>query len=161
MKECSGKKCLLSFLAVYAFMLSYEIFEHSILLARLYKASATVWRPVTDMDHLSTWYLVHTALLALLFCVLYKGYSCNVSEKNMADSKYCPFKQSIPYGIKIGLIMGVLASRSYTWIPMHMNVAMAWFFGGLAEGVGIGLMLGLTSRKKTGNCGDKTGSCGS
>jgi hypothetical protein len=159
MKECPKKKCLLSFLSVFAFMMGYETLEFSVWLAPLYKASASMWRPMADMDSLSNWYIVHTAVLAGIICCLYKCFHpCEMGKDAAApmDDKSCAFKRSIKFGVKIGLLMGVLASRSYAWMPVHMNITMAWFFGALAEGVGIGLVLGVVDTYlKGGECAAK------
>lgn len=154
MKDCPKKQCLLSFLAVFAFMLTYEILEHSVWLDPLYQASTSVLRSRAEMDQLSNWYLIHTALLAFLFCFLYKRFGdsdCGITG-NMKDGKPCDFRRGLWFGIIIGLIMGVLDSRSYSWLPIHMNLSMAWFFGALAEGVGIGLILSFTCKKNGLSC---------
>lgn len=166
MKDCPVQKCLLSVLAVFAFMMAYEIFEHSVLLDPLYKATQNIWRPRAQMDDLTTWYMVHTAILAALFVCLYSRFSdkhcgtgammCSTKDAPATvpqDDKPCPYKRSVVFGIKIGLIMGVLNSRSYAWMPIPMELSMGWFFGSLAEGAGIGLVLGLVSK-----CGSK-GEC--
>jgi|GEM_PF-5768423 len=156
MKDCPKKQCLLSFLAVFAFMMTYEIFEHSVWLDPLYKATASIWRTRAEMDQLTNWYMIHTAILAALFCCLYSRFSdssCSMSGNMGAagDKKPCQYRKGIWFGVTIGLIMGVLDSRSYSWLPIHMNLSMAWFFGALAEGVGIGMLLALTCKKK-GEC---------
>jgi hypothetical protein len=155
MKDCPKKQCLLSFLAVFAFMMAYEIFEHSVMLKQLYEASASALRSQVEMDQLTTWYMIHTAILAALFCCLYARFSDkSCGTMNGADKPSDPMKRGLWFGIMIGLIMGVLDSRSYTWMPIHMNLSMAWFFGALAEGVGIGLILAFTCRKP-GECSTK------
>lgn len=154
LQGCPMKKCLMSVLAVFAFMMSYEIFEHSVMLDPLYKATANMWRPRVQMDDLTNWYMIHTFILAALFCCLYSRFTDSPCATATPDAKPCPFKRSIWFGIKIGLIMGVLDSRSYAWMPIPMNLSMGWFFGDLAEGAGIGLVLGLVC-KKNGECNAK------
>jgi hypothetical protein len=159
MKDCPKKKCVLSFLSVFAFMMGYETLEYSVWLAPLYQASANIWRPMADMDSLSNWYIIHTAVLAVIITCMYKCFTpCSMGKDAAApmDMKNCAFKKGVVFGLKIGLLMGVLASRSYVWMPVHMNITMAWFFGALAEGVGIGLVLGfIDGRMKGGDCAVK------
>lgn len=155
MIDCPKKQCLMSFLCVFAFMMAYDIYVNSVLLGQVFKISAAVLRPAAEMDQLSTWYIAHTAVLAGLFCCLYKDL-CMVTGKGTADTEKpdSTYEKSLKFGVKIGLIMGILASRNYTWLPLSMNITMAWFFGALAEGVGIGLILGFLKVKKLGS-----GSC--
>ena len=56
------------------------------------------------------------------------------------------------FGIKIGLLLGIWNAGAYVYLPIPQQLAIAWFFTGLVEGIGAGIILGIVCKGKSGMC---------
>jgi len=125
------KKFLIATVAVF---FAWEILDfviHSVLLAQMYKETASLWRPMAEMK---VGVMVFVTLIsAASFCYLYYAF---VSEKTMANA----LKFGLVFGIGGGVSMGY---GSYAVMPMPYMMAFAWFLGTVIELVVAGLILGL------------------
>lgn len=146
------KTCIVSFIAVFAFIFGYDFVVHGMLLKPDYEATAQLWRTEEEMQQLGMWCLIYHGLLAALFTCWFKKSNCNCaicnkgqcSTTGAAGTTCCPMKSGgLCFGIKIGLLMGILHASSYIWMPIPGNLAIKWFFTGLFQGVGVGVILGM------------------
>ncbi len=159
MMNCSKsncvKRCLIPAIAAFIFIFLFDWIFHGMLLMPLYEATSSVWRPQAEAQQLMPWMFFHQLALAVLFTCLFKK-TCSVKvtactstpdASQNENKKCCPYKRGICFGATIGLIVGVIHSMSYVWLPIPMTLALAWLAGSVTQGIGIGLILSLLHQK--------------
>lgn len=155
MQNCPKKKCLISALAVFVFMSLYEHFFHGCpWMVNMYQQTAALWRTPEAMKEMMPWFIGKDVILALIFTCLYKKFAmaymsdagtCSATGEKKAC---CPIQRGLCFGMKIGLLLGTLQGSAYAYMPIPLDLAIAWFVGGVVEGLGIGLVLSLICNKK-------------
>lgn len=149
MKDCNKKQCLISTVAVFAFIFAFDYLFHGMLLHGLYESTAHLWRPMEEMDQMMWMCIGYHFLLAASITCLYGliakngGGTCETTGKPA-----CPRKTGICFGMKLGVIMGLMSASSYIWMPIPGELAAYWFVGAVLQGIGIGLILSCTCKKK-------------
>lgn len=120
-------------MAVAAVFVAWSILDfilHGLLLQSAYEATASMWRPMDQMNmplmYLVT--LVSTACFVLIYGLL-------VGQKSMATG----IKYGALFGLSAGIIMGF---GSYTYMPIPMSMAWAWFFGSWIKAIAAGAIVG-------------------
>lgn len=148
------KACLLPTVAVFIFMFAFDWLYHGHLLMSMYEQTASVWRPMEEMQQFMVYCLFYHAALALVFAV---SYGCYLKKTAMcatlpegAEKAACPQKRGLCYGLVVGLIMGLNHSSAYIHLPIPLELALAWFAGSVLQGLGIGLVLSYTYCTKKG-----------
>ncbi len=155
-KPCM-KTCMISMVAVFAFLMGYDMFVHGTLLKADYEATAALWRPEAEMKEMFVFcFLYHLVLAATITCLFKKfraGYSACCPE---AATACCPIKSGgVCFGLKIGVLMGAISAASYIWLPIPGALAIKWFIASLVQGIIAGAILGMLCKGK-GDCGTKT-----
>jgi hypothetical protein len=159
MKNCPKSKCLLSVVAVFVFIFAYDWLVHGVLLKDAYVQTASLWRPIEEMQSLWPLCFVFHGALAILYSALFcmaarkDSSSCdaNVPAAPTEEKKCCPIKKGVCFGTILGLLLGVMNGAAYMHIPIPVSLAVSWFFAGLGQGIGVGILLSLISNKKS--CG--------
>ncbi len=153
-KPCM-KTCLISFVGVYAFIMLYTFVVHGQLLKADYEATASLWRPMEEMQTMAVWcWLYHGLLAAIVTCWFKKvracHAACSTSCSTEAATTCCPVKSGgLCFGVKLGLVLGLTHAASYIWMPIPQTLAIKWFFSELFMGIGIGAVLGMLCRGKS------------
>ncbi|MCK5284103.1 MAG: hypothetical protein KAJ86_00805 [Alphaproteobacteria bacterium] len=124
---------LITTVAAFVFIFSYEFVVHAILLAEQYEATKEIWRSPEEMQPLMHWATLTQALYAMLVSMLYAIFV------NSAD-----IKKNIKFGLIFGLITGIGMFGMYPYSPIPMSLALSWLVSGIGEGIGLGLICGLT-----------------
>jgi hypothetical protein len=125
------KKSLYAVVAVFVLWSLMDFLLHGVLLSDLYAATASLWRPPSEMRH----GLLHVVRLISALC--YVGiYACLVSEKSMGRA----LRYGVLYGVAAGVGMGY---GSYAVMPIPYYLALAWFLGAVAEALAGAVILGL------------------
>ena len=122
-----------TFMAIVAVFIAWSVIGflvHGILLQDAYVASSELWRPIGEMKMP----LMYSVTLAASICFVLV-YSCLVSRK------------SLDAGIKLGLLLGLASGismgfGSYSYMPISMTMAQAWFAAALVEGLLAGILVG-------------------
>ena len=132
------KRLALASLAVFVVFFVVDGVVNNVLLADLYKQTASVWRPESEIQG-NMWLMwLGTLILAPLFVLIYtKGYEAN--------------KPGLGQGVRFGLIVGVLLSAPqclvwYAVLPIPATLAVWWFMTGMVESVAAGVAAGLIYR---------------
>lgn len=119
--------------AVVAVFVTWSILDfilHGLLLKSAYEATANLWRPMDQMNmplmYLVT--LVSTTCFVLIYGLL-------VGQKSLATG----IKYGALFGLSAGIIMGF---GSYTYMPIPMSMAWAWFFGSWIKAIAAGAIVG-------------------
>ena len=124
------KKYLLGSLAVFITFSVLDFIIHAVLLKGAYEASASLWRPMGEMN-MGLMYLV-TAITSLTFTAIYAFHVRGGSVS--AGVKY-----GLLYGIGGGFAWGM---GTYAMMPIPMNLAWAWFLGFTVECLVAGAVAG-------------------
>lgn len=117
------KKYLLASLGVFVAWSVLDFVIHGLMLRGAYEASASLWRPMEEMN-MGLMYLI-TALVALAFTGLYVYHGKGGGAS--AGAKF-----GLVYGIATGLGAGF---GSYLFMPLPYTLAWGWFLAALVEGV--------------------------
>jgi hypothetical protein len=129
------KRWLLASLAVFVVIAVLEFVVHGLLLADLYRQSASVWRPEPEMQKMMWVFWVGMLVFAPFFTLIYvKGY-----EKG---------KPGLGQGFRCGLYVGAMLSvmNSFGWyvlLPIPFALAFYWFLAILVEFIAAGMAAGL------------------
>lgn len=133
-------------LAAFGFIYVFDFALHVGLLMDTYETTPQLWRTEEDMQSKFTFMLLMQFLTAFIVGVIY--------SKNHEGKGMC---EGIRYGIMIGVLIGILNGMSYAWMPISGMLAASWFAGGIAKGLGLGIIFSLIY-KPSGCCGNQ--SCG-
>lgn len=159
-KPCM-KTCLISVVAVFAFLFGYDWLVHGQLLKADYEATASLWRSQEEMQKMFVWCIAyHAALAIVLTCWFKKVRACHAACKTECSTEAattcCPIKSGgLCFGMKVGLLLGITHASSYIWLPIPAALAIKWFIASLVQGMGAGVVLGMLCKGKS--CG--TGAC--
>ena len=142
---CKIKGCFVPMLAssilVAAGMYITENAIHLGWLQNLYRETASMWRPASEIG-MYPWYIVRLLVLGFAFSALYCKCVKGKAESCGADGKSCPVKGVLCFGIVIGILIGTMSASNYLWIPIPAELAVKTFIGGILEGIVISLILG-------------------
>jgi hypothetical protein len=127
------QRFILSVAAVFVFMFAYEYVVHGHLMMSVYRETQQLWRPDQSMKELMPWSigigLALAAAITWLFTRHYEG-------KGM--------EEGVRFGLYVGLIMGLVQAGAYIYLPISLNLAIAWLVIYVIEGIGAGIVLSLT-----------------
>lgn len=103
---------------------------HQVLLADLYKQTASLWRPEADMNRMMWIMWIGSIIHALMFTFIYaKG----------IEKKKNKFDQGVRYGVYIFLLTCLPMSLSwYVILPIPGVLAVYWAVAGLVQSVASG-----------------------
>ena len=132
------KRFALASLAAFVLVAVVDLVINGVLLTDLYKQTASVWRPDSEIQS-NMWLMwLGTLIFAPVFVLIYtKGYEAN--------------KPGLGQGVRYGLIVGVLLSAPqclgwYAVLPIPAVLAFWWFATGMVESVAAGAAAGLIYR---------------
>lgn len=128
-------KCrwLMATMAVFIFIFAFEYLYHGIFLVPTYEATASLWRPMIEMEAMFPFCLATKLAFSILLVWIF---SKNYEGKGITEG--------LRYGIMLGLLIGVLDFRGYMYLPISVELALAWLGGGILTGLGAGVILSLT-----------------
>ncbi len=148
-KECKVSACLIPMVAVFIFLFGYNCLVHGHLLMADYAQTPALWRTDAEMQQLAPmWFAYYVALAAVLTCWFKKTKSVFACAPTPGEKpSCCPIKSGgCCFGLKLGLLMGLLMACGYLYMPISSTLAIKWFFTGLFEGLGAGMVLGMTCK---------------
>ena len=120
---------LLSAIAGFAFIYVFDYVLHVMILMDTYLETPQLWRTEDDMMSHGWWMYLNQGLIALVTAMMYAR-CCH--SKGICGG--------LSYGLMIGALMGVIMSGSFAWMPISMNLALAWLAGGVVMGLGLGVI---------------------
>ncbi len=129
------KRFILSIIAVAVAWSILDFITHSLLLAPVYKQTASLWRPEAEMK---MWLMnVVTLLSAIFFSAIYYY----LIEKSL--------KNGVLYGLLFGLATGIsMGYGTYTFMPIPYSLALSWFLSSVVNCVVAGALLGLILKEE-------------
>jgi len=124
------KRIILAIVAVFIAWAVMDYILHGVILQSTYEATAQMWRPMDQM-HIPLMYFV-TLVFTVCFVLIY-GFL--VGRKSVASG----LKFGVLFGLATGFSMGF---GSYSYLPIPLSLALAWFFGVWIEAVIGGAIVG-------------------
>ena len=161
-KPCM-KTCIISVIAVFAFLFGYDWLVHGQLLKADYEALKGIIsvRADEEMKQYFIWCIAYHALLAAVITCWFKKVrachaACATECATTAATTCCPIKSGgLCFGIKVGLLLALAHTSVYIWLPIPGALAVKWFVAYVVQGAIAGCILGMICKSK--DCGDKTG----
>jgi len=133
------KRWLYASAAAFVVMAVLEFVINGVLLAGIYKQTASVWRPEADMVALSWLFWLAYLVMAPVFTLIYsQGHESN--------------KEGIGQGLRFGFYLGLLTAIPmnliwYTVLPIPASLAVYWAIAGMVEMIAMGITVGLIYKK--------------
>lgn len=125
-----AKRTLLAVLAIFITWSVLDAIIHGVLLKSTYEASASLWRPMDEMN-MPLMYLV-TLVFTVCFVLIYGL----IERKSLAAG----IKFGALFGLATGISMGL---GSYSYMPIPLTLAWSWFLGTLIELIVAGAIAGV------------------
>ena len=129
------KRIVLAVVAVFVAWSALDFVMHGLILASSYEATARLWRPMNEMK-MGVLYLA-VLINALAFVCIY---ALLVAEKGIGSG----VKYGLLFGLGTGFSMGF---GTYSFMPIPLYMAVAWFIGTLVETLVGGIIVGSIIRK--------------
>jgi hypothetical protein len=124
------KRTILAMVAIFISWSIMDIIIHGVLLKSTYEASASLWRPMDEMN-MPLMYLV-ILVFTVCFVLIYEL----IEKKSLAAG--------IKYGALFGLAAGIsMGLGSYSYMPIPLTLAWSWFLGTLVELIVAGAIAGV------------------
>ncbi len=129
------KRWLAAVAAVAGVLFVTDFVIHGVLMKSAYEATASVWRPMAEMQALmwTMWvmYLIDAAILPVLYL---KGFE--------------PQKARVGQGLRFGALIGLLMASgmslgTYFMVPIPVSMAVGWFVGGMVQCLLAGVVIAL------------------
>lgn len=131
------KRFLLATFAIFVFLFFYEFLLHGILLIKTYEETPVVWRKASEMEaNIPLTLLSQFALAAWITYMFSQIYR----EGGIING--------LRFGLFLGVFAGILTGSWYLVLPVAAKLGISWFAIWIAEGLGVGALLGLIYRQK-------------
>ncbi len=134
---CCMMKGLMVIAAAFVALFAFEWVFHGQIMMDQYRATAAMWRPEAEMQNYWWVCVIRNLVTACIFACLYCRLCMNCCEGA------CPVGKGIKLGAKLGLLLGVAAFGHYAWMPIPMNMALAWLAGETVKGMFVGAVIGM------------------
>ena len=126
----------LSTLAGFIFVFIFDFIFHGKLLLPLYIETAELWRSEEEMQDFFVWgilsQLAYTAVLAFMFTRKYEN-------KGLGEG--------IRFGLMFGMLLGVAQFGIYPYMPIPLELALAWVGCSILQITGLGAVFSLTYKE--------------
>ena len=124
----NSKRLIIAIFTAFVFLFGSNFLIHGLWLRPDYMATASLWRTEADMNVRFAWMLSGQLLMAATFVVLWAaGFAGRGGVK-------C----ACAYGLFMGLFSQATTLITYVVTPLPGEIALKWFFSGLAQAVALG-----------------------
>lgn len=125
-------RLLLAIVVAFLVIFGTDMLIHGMWLKPDYEATKSLWRPEAEMKQYMPWLTLAQIICAATFVIIWaKGFA----------------GRCLGAGILFGLIMGMFQQIwvlvNYAIIPMPADLAVKWYFSGLAQAVLVGIVAAL------------------
>lgn len=132
----NSKRLALSIIVGFVFVYLYEWLVHGVLLMDVYNATANLWRAQEDMQALFPAILGFQFFFVALFMWIAASYI-----------KTGCVKTGLKVGLQFGLLFGVMMAGFYPYMPVPLELGVAWFLSGIPEGLGLGIIYAIVYKQ--------------
>lgn len=140
-KKCCPKKLIMASFIAFVVTFLYDGYVHGSLLMDQYIATASMWRPESDIKAMFNYCIGKHALEAIVFAMLFVRWKCTQTFGALFSCS-CPVRKGFCYGATIGLLLGISQASAYIYMPIPKDLAASWL---IAETVKWGLAGALLS----------------
>ena len=124
------KRLLLAIVAGFIFVFASDFLIHHYWLGPDYKATASLWRPESEMQQRFAWMFVGQFLCAVAFSVIWaKGFA----GRDLGTGAF--------FGLFMGIAQQVWAIAFFVVAPLPGTLAVRWFLSGLLQAVILGVII--------------------
>lgn len=128
------KKILISTGAIFVFWFLFDFLVHGVLLKGLYEQTASLWRPMAEIQ--GAWWM-HLISIAIAF--IFSWLWCCSVKNEMRNPK-----GGLCFGSKLGTIYGLsMGLGMYAVMPIPMALALSWMVASIVSFAGAGLIAAL------------------
>jgi hypothetical protein len=132
------KRLIFAIIAGWVVIFATDFLIHVLWLKPDYEATKSIWRPENEMHSHMCWMFFAQFLCAATFVIIWaKGFA--------GGSIGC----GVVFGLLMGLFQQIWAIVNYVILPMPAELAMKWFFSGLAQAVLLGIVTALVYKPST------------
>jgi hypothetical protein len=129
-------KFFIAIVVAFVALFGFDWIFHGTIMMDSYKATAAMWRPEVEMQSYVWVCIVRQIVTAIIFACLF----CTCLK---TCGGCCPVMKGMKLGLKLGLLLGIAAFGTYAWMPIPMEMALAWLAGETIKGVFVGAVLGV------------------
>ena len=125
------KRPLIAIVVIFITWSILDFIIHGIFLQATYEATASLWRPMEEMDMP----LMYAVILVYTVCFV-MIYAIFVTDKSLSAG--------IQFGALFGIAAGIsMGFGSYVYLPIPLSLAWSWFGGTLFEAIVAGALAAL------------------
>jgi hypothetical protein len=126
------KRLILAIIAGWVVIFATDFPIHEIWLKPVYEATKPLWRPDNEMHTRVCWMFFAQFLIAATFAIVWaKGFAGR------------SIGTAVAFGLFMGLFQQTWAIILFVVMPMPAELAVKWFFSGLAQAVLLGIVTSL------------------
>jgi len=130
------KRLAMSVVAVFAFIFVSDFIIHGQLLSGIYKETAALWRPESEMQSYMPWMIFAQLLMGTFLCLIFT---------------YGQENKGIGEGVRYGLYIGAFsAAHSFVWYavaPIPQTLLWGWVGSCLVQSMISGVIVSLIYKK--------------
>ena len=124
------KRLIIAIVAGFLFYFGSDFLVHGVWMVSDYKATASLWRPDSEMTARMPWMMLAHLLYVVAFVILWaQGFA----------ARACP-KCAVLFGLFMGLFLQSNTLISYVVSPLPPVIAIKWFVAGLLQAVLLGII---------------------
>ena len=124
MTNCNHKTWILASVLSFALAVGFDYLVHGVLLMDMYLATASLWRPEEQMQELGYLCMIGTAVMVALIAGAYKCWRSKVTCDTTSGKPLCC--KALGFGSVVGLVIGIMSAKSYVWLAIPQELALAW-----------------------------------
>jgi hypothetical protein len=130
-------RLLLAIVVAFVIIFGTDMLIHGMWLKPDYDATKLIWRPESEMNARIGWMFVAQITCAATFVLIWAwGFSGG------------SIGTAVMFAVVMGMFQGIWVLVNYTIIPMPGELAVKWYFSGLAQAVLIGIATSLIYRPR-------------
>ena len=124
------KRLILAVVVAFVFIFATDFLIHAVWLKPVYDATKELWRTEAEMNARFPWMLAAQLLAAITFvCIWALGFAARGTVA-----------LACTYGLLLGLAVQVTTIVTYVVSPFPPDLALKWFFSGLAQAIFLGVI---------------------
>lgn len=130
-------RLLLAIVVAFVIIFGTDMLIHGIWLKPDYDATKTVWRSESEMNARIGWMFLAQIICAATFVLIWAW--------GFAGGK---IGTAVMFAVVMGMFQGIWVLVNYVVIPMPGDLAVKWYFAGMAQAVLIGIATSLIYRPR-------------
>ncbi len=122
------KRFIIAGISAFVFVFFYEFLVHGFLMLEQYEQTMDVWRPQEEANMLIMTLSQFLFGMAVAFFYPIVGLDTDC-------------KKAIPFGVGLGLVMGVPQIATYCYLPIPLQMSLSWAVIEFIKGLGSSIIV--------------------